>query len=38
VLGGLPFNVSVVSFDDSVQHVLRAQLNYHFNSPVVAKY
>jgi outer membrane immunogenic protein len=38
VLGGLPFNVSVVSFDDSVQHVLRAKLNYHFNSPVVAKY
>lgn len=31
------FNTSTAGFDDR-EHVVRAKLNYHFNSPVVAKY
>jgi outer membrane immunogenic protein len=38
VLTGLPFNASVVTFNDSAQQIVRVKLNYHFNGPVVAKY
>lgn len=38
VLGGIPFNPSVVSFNDSAQQIVRVKLNYRFNGPVVAKY
>jgi outer membrane immunogenic protein len=38
VVGGVPFPTSVVTFDDTQQHILRAKLNYRFGGPVVAKY
>lgn len=37
-LGGLTFFPSVVSFNDNVQQIVRAKLNYHFDGPVVAKF
>jgi outer membrane immunogenic protein len=35
--GGFFFNTSSIKFDDR-EHIVRLKLNYHFNTPVIAKY